>query len=58
MPDIADDTQRNWTVLMREFVADIRNEPYTAYQTFEEGWQYQQIIEKIRKMKHESVTTG
>jgi len=49
VPDIVDDTQRNWTVLMREFVADIRNEPYTAYQTFEEGWQYQQIIEQIRK---------
>lgn len=48
VPDIEDDTQRNWTALMREFVADIRDEPYTPYQTFEDGWQYQQIIEQIR----------
>ncbi len=48
VPDIDDDTQRNWTALMREFVADIQDEPHTHYQTFKDGWMYQEIIEHIR----------
>ncbi|GAB5493874.1 MAG: hypothetical protein Phog2KO_40890 [Phototrophicaceae bacterium] len=48
VPDIEADTERNWTALMREFVADIRGESYVPYQTFEQGWQYQRIIEHIR----------
>lgn len=46
-PPIADDTQRNWTILAREFVADIRGEGDTIYQTFKDGWLYQEIIEAI-----------
>ncbi len=48
LPQIDDDTQRNWTVLMREFVADVRGEQYGNYQTFEDGWRYQTIIDRIR----------
>ena len=39
VPDIVDDTQRNWTALMRDFIADIRGESHSSYQTFEDGWQ-------------------
>ena len=48
-PDIADDTQRNWTILAQEFVADIQGEANSGYQTFEEGWLYQEIIEAVRQ---------
>lgn len=48
LPDIEDDTQRNWTHAAREFVADIRGEGGRNYQTFYDGWRYQQIIEAIR----------
>jgi predicted dehydrogenase len=51
LPQISDDTQRNWTVLMREFVADVRGEEYGKYQTFEDGWRYQTIIDRIRDNK-------
>lgn len=47
-PDIADDTQRNWTILARDFAADIRGEDHSDYQTFRDGWIYQEIIEAIR----------
>lgn len=47
-PSIEDDTQRNWTILMQEFVADIQGEPHEPYQTFADGAHYQAIIEKIR----------
>lgn len=50
-PDIADDTQRNWTILARDFVADIRGEAHTPYQTFADGWLYQEIIETVRAGK-------
>ena len=49
VPDIADDTQRNWTYLAREFVKDIQGVPVEPYPTFREGSQYQQIIDLIRK---------
>lgn len=49
VPDIKDDTQRNWTQLAREFVADIRGERYSGYQTFRDGWVYQEVIDAIRR---------
>ncbi|MFC1719900.1 Gfo/Idh/MocA family protein [Pseudomonadota bacterium] len=49
VPDIEDDTQRNWTYLVREFVKDIQGIPVAPYPTFREGSQYQQIIDLIRK---------
>lgn len=49
LPDVADDTQRNWQFLVREFVKDIRGEPFEPYQTFREGSQYQQLIDLIRE---------
>ncbi len=48
-PDIADDTQRNWTILAREFVADICGEGNGRYQTFKDGWIYQEVIEAVRQ---------
>ena len=49
VPDIEDDTQRNWAYLIREFVKDINGIPVPPYQTFKEGSLYQQIIDIIRK---------
>lgn len=48
LPDIVDDTQRNWSQLAREFVADISGEGTPDYQTFKDGWIYQEIIEAVR----------
>jgi predicted dehydrogenase len=48
LPDIEDDTQRNWTQLAREFVVDIRDEGYSGYQTVRDGWIFQEVIESIR----------
>ena len=48
VPQIEDDTQRNWTSLMIEFTNDIRQLPYTKYQTFEDGARYQAIIDQLR----------
>lgn len=49
LPQIKDDTQRNWTQLAREFVADIEGRGYSGYQTFHEGWVYQEVIDTIRQ---------
>jgi len=49
VPAIDDDTQRNWTYLVREFVKDIQGNVVAPYPTFREGSQYQQIIDLIRK---------
>ena len=49
VPEIKDDTQRNWTYLIREFVKDIEGVPFEPYPTFREGALYQQIIDLIRK---------
>ncbi len=46
-PEIDEPTQRNWNILMREFVADIRGESHEPYQTFEDGWHYQEIVGAI-----------
>ncbi len=48
LPDVEDDTQRNWQYLVREFVKDIRGEDFSPYQTFREGSLYQQLIDLIR----------
>jgi predicted dehydrogenase len=48
LPDIKDDTQRNWTQLAREFVADIRGQGYSGYQTFRDGWIYQDVVDAVR----------
>ena len=48
LPAIEDDTQRNWTQLAREFVADIRGQGASPYQTFRDGWIYQEIVEAVR----------
>ena len=48
-PKIKGDTERNWQCLIREFVKDIKGEPFEPYQTFKEGSFYQQLIDIIRK---------
>jgi len=49
VPDIEDDTQRNWTYLIRELLKDIEGLPFEPYPTFNEGSRYQRIIDLIRK---------
>ena len=49
LPDIEDDTQRNWTVLMGELVSDIRGEGYCGYQTFKDGWVFQEAVDAVRR---------
>ena len=49
MPNVADDTQRNWQYLIGEFINDIQGKPTSGYQTFKTGSQYQQLIDIIRK---------
>ena len=48
-PKVEGDTERNWQYLAREFVKDIKGEPFTPYQSFKEGSLYQQLIDIIRK---------
>ena len=47
-PKVDGDTERNWHYLVREFVKDIKGEPYEDYQTFKDGSLYQQLIDIIR----------
>ncbi len=49
LPDIDDDTQRNWTVLMSELVADINGDGYSGYQTFLDGWRFQEAVDAVRR---------
>lgn len=49
LPHGGDDVQQKWTALMREFVADIRNEPHAPYLTYYDGWRYQVAIDAIRQ---------
>lgn len=49
VPDVEGDTERNWRYLIRELVKDIQGETVLPYQTFKEGSQYQQLIDRIRK---------
>ena len=48
LPAIADDTQRNWTQLAREFVADIEGRGDAGYLTFRDGWIFQEAIDAVR----------
>jgi predicted dehydrogenase len=49
LPDEADHSQRNWNQLAREFAADIRGAGTSDYQTFREGWIYQEVIDAVRR---------
>ena len=49
LPPIENDTQRNWTQLAREFVADIRGVGDASYLTFYDGWIFQEIIDAVRR---------
>ena len=49
LPAIANDTQRNWTAMMGEFVRDIRGESFEPYPTFRDGWVFQQVIDSVRR---------
>lgn len=48
LPKVEGDTERNWECLAREFVKDIKGEPFEYYQSFKEGSLYQQLIDIIR----------
>ena len=48
LPQFGDDAQNKWCALMRDFVADIKDEPYRKYLTFYDGWRYQCAIDGIR----------
>lgn len=48
-PKVKGDTESNWHYLIRDFIKDIKGEPFNYYQTFKEGSLYQQIIDLIRK---------
>jgi predicted dehydrogenase len=48
LPPEEDHSQRNWDQLAREFVADIRGEGNSGYQTFRDGWIYQEVIDIAR----------
>lgn len=48
LPPEPDHSQRNWDQLAREFVADIRGEGDAGYQTFRDGWIYQEVIDIVR----------
>lgn len=49
IPNIEDDTQRNWTILAEKLVKDISGEEVESYQTFYDGYRYQKIIDIIRE---------
>ncbi|MFD0979543.1 Gfo/Idh/MocA family protein [Tropicimonas aquimaris] len=49
IPDVKGETEQCWHYLAREFVNDIRGETVEPYPTFQEGSQYQQLIDLIRK---------
>jgi predicted dehydrogenase len=51
LPAETDNSQRNWNQLAREFAADIRGEGNAGYQTFREGWIYQEVIDIVRSGK-------
>ena len=51
LPQAEDDVQIKWSALVSDFVADIRNEPYDIYLTFEDGWRYQAAVDTIRHSK-------
>lgn len=48
LPYIEHPAIRCWAQLAREFVADINGEGDSGYQTFKDGWIFQEIFEAIR----------
>jgi predicted dehydrogenase len=48
LPPEPDHSQRNWDQLARKFVADIRGGGDNSYQTFRDGWIYQEVIDIAR----------
>jgi len=48
LPPEPDHSQRNWDQLAREFVADIQGQGNAGYQTFRDGWIYQEVIDIVR----------
>ena len=48
LPTEPDHSQRNWDQLAREFVADIQWQGDAGYQTFRDGWIYQEVIDVVR----------
>ncbi|MCC6455596.1 MAG: Gfo/Idh/MocA family oxidoreductase [Caldilineaceae bacterium] len=48
LPPETDHSQRNWDQLAREFVADIQGQGDGGYQTFRDGWIYQEVIDTAR----------
>ena len=51
LPEVSENTYRNWTQLAREFASDLRGEGYSGYHTFKEGWIYQEVIDAVREGK-------
>lgn len=49
VPNAENDTERNWRFLIREFIKDIKGEPFSHYQTFADGARYQHLIQIIRE---------
>lgn len=48
LPDIEHPSFRNWAYLAREFVSDIQGQGYAGYQTFKDGWIFQEAFEAVR----------
>ncbi|MYF98353.1 Gfo/Idh/MocA family oxidoreductase [Candidatus Poribacteria bacterium] len=51
LPQIGDEIQNKWTALVRDFLADIQDQPHEPYLTFHDGWRYQIAIDAIRASK-------
>ena len=49
LPNVDQDAERNWTQLMREFVADIQGQGVPNYLTFRDGWLFQSMIDAVRR---------
>lgn len=51
LPKVDPDAERNWTALLREFIADIVGRPFEPYLTFEDGLRYQKVADLLRREK-------
>ena len=51
LPEPEDAGFRDWYQLFREFVADIRDEGFTGYPTFRDGWVDNEIMDVVRSGK-------
>ncbi|QPM92408.1 Gfo/Idh/MocA family protein [Pseudooceanicola algae] len=57
-PEVQGETEQCWHYLVNEFIRDIRGETVEPYPTFDEGSQYQQIIDLIRRNETWTDVTG